>query len=175
MNLVVDLRSRQVIASTTIAAPKEGGSERRVSWLLRQLEGAPENLTVEVRVSRSRTSLATTLAEAQASPETLYPEQGKEIRQFVLSLSRNLGLKRDAGGRGSFIGSVMTTGETFYSDVLRKLRAWKPTPPRLKERPEEEPAPVERVLDAVPEAEATIESDELERESAHPSSGDRSG
>jgi hypothetical protein len=163
LSVVADLRARQVTAWSVVDAPKEGGSKRRVTWVLRQLASAPDNLTIEALVARSKTSLATSLAAARETPETLYPDGGKEIRQCKLSLSLNLGLKRDAG-RGSFIASVMEVAETFYKDVLQNLRSWKAAPPKLKERIEEEVAPADRVLEVVPEAKRTIQAARLEAE-----------
>lgn len=138
MRIVADLRSRQVSVSTELDAPKEGRSKSRVSWLLRQLQNAPENLKVEAKVARSQATLAAALTEARSTPDTLYPDPAKEIRQFVLTLTRNMGLKRDAG-KGSFIDSVITTTKDFYGDVLQNLRPWKASPPKLLKQPPPEP------------------------------------
>ncbi|MBA2272421.1 MAG: hypothetical protein H0W21_00760, partial [Actinobacteria bacterium] len=159
LEVMADLRSRQVIVSTRIDAPKDGRSRGRVSWLLRQLQNTPDNLTVEARVARSQTSLAAPLAQVRENPELLYPEQGKEIRQFVLSLTRNMGLKKDAS-KGSFIDSVMTTTKDHYADVLQNLRAWKATPPKLKKPPEEEP--VEEATELQPPVKDAIEEAQSE-------------
>lgn len=172
LRVIADLRSRQVTASSVIDSPREGGSKRRVSWLLRQLASAPETLTVEALVARSKASLAVNLAAAREAPDALYPDANKEIRQFRLSLSRNLGLKRDSG-RGSFIDSVMDVAETFYGDVLQHVRSWKAAPPRLKERPEEEQTAVGRVLEVVPKAAATIQPNDLESKTSSPTEDPR--
>lgn len=166
LRVVADLRSRQVTISTRIDAPKEGRSKGRVSWLLRQLQNAPDGLKVEARMGRGQ-SLAAQLATVRESPETLFPEASKEIRQFELALTRNMGLKRDAS-KGSFAESVLSTAEDFYSQVLQNLRSWKAAPPKLK-KPVEQPAPEETVVglpevvreaidDAQEEAEAMAEA-----------------
>ena len=63
------------------------------------------------------------------------PDKDKEIRQFVLTLTRDMGLNR-AGGRGGFIDSVMAATKTFYAEVLQNLTAWKAKPAKLPtERP----------------------------------------
>jgi hypothetical protein len=144
--LIADLRARQLIVSTHIDAPKEGRSKGRVSWLLRQLQNAPESLKVEAKVTRSSNTLAATLGDVRERPELLYPEGGRDIRQFVLSMSTNMGMKRD-NGRGSFVDSVIAAVETFYREVLQNLRAWKAPPPKLKK-----PAEGEDVPAALPEA-----------------------
>jgi hypothetical protein len=144
LEVVADLRTRQVIVSSRIEAPREGRSKGRVSWLLRQLQTAPETVNVEVKVARSVDSLAASLQASRDNPEVLYPEAGKEIRHFIVSLRRNLGLKRSAG-QGSFIDSVIATTKDFYGDVLQNLRPWKAPPPKLRKPPEEvvEEEPIE--------------------------------
>jgi hypothetical protein len=110
LEIVADIRSRQVIVSTRIDAPRRGTSRGRVSWLLRQLQEAPDDLAIEAKVARSQSSLATPLRLAREAPEELYPESKKEIRQFVVSRTRNMGVKRDAS-KGSFIHSVISSAK----------------------------------------------------------------
>lgn len=149
LEVEADLRARQVVVSTRIEAPREGRSKGRMSWLLRQLQSSPDSLKLEARIARSSTSLAAWLSQARDTPEVLYPDHAKEIRQFVISLSRNMGLKGKVG-RGSFIDSVITTTKDFYGDVLQNLRAWKAPPPKLKKPAEEAvPEPEEEVPPAI--------------------------
>jgi hypothetical protein len=91
LSMTADLRSRQIIVSTSIDAPKEGTSKGRVSWLLRQLQTAPEELTMEARIAWRTASLVATLGSARLDPSVLYPEKGRELRGFVLSLTSNMG------------------------------------------------------------------------------------
>jgi hypothetical protein len=153
IRLIADLRTRQVTASTTIDAPREGRSRGRVSWLLRQLQEAPDDARIEVAISRSQATLAESLGTARERPELLYPDGNKEIRSFGVSISRNMGLKKDAS-KGSFIESVISTTEDFYRLVLQNLRAWKPSPPKLKPREveEEEVSPPPTIQHEVEEA-----------------------
>lgn len=144
LKLSADLRSRQVIASTSIEAPREGTSKGRVSWLLRQLQGAPDELTVEVRIAGRSTSLASPLAAVRTEPSIVYPEKGRDIRAFVLSANSNMGTKRDSG-RGSFADGVVSAAENFYEQVLQKLRPWKAAPPQLR-KPQDAEEPVEEVV-----------------------------
>ncbi len=139
-----DLRAKQVAISTQLHAPKEGRSKGRVSWLLRQLQNAPDTLTVEARLGRGQ-SLAASLAKIRENPEVLYPEAPKEIRVFVLTLTRNMGLKKDAS-KGSFVDSVVTTTEDFYTQVLQNLRLWKAAPPKARRATSDEAEPEETVV-----------------------------
>lgn len=169
--LTADLRSRQITVSTHVDAPKEGRSKGRVSWLLRQLSNAPASMNLEAKVARSTASLAASLDAVRSTPEILYPEANKEIRQFALSYMQNMGLKRSAG-QGSFINSVVDTTMDFYGNVLQDLRAWKARPPKLKMPPKE---PTD-VLDELPEpiAEAAQEAqDEMEEQTPQQETGDQ--
>jgi len=142
LRVTADLLSRQVIASTRIDAPRDGRSKGRISWLLRQLPNASESLTVEARIPYASASLAGSLGDVRKSPELIYPEGGREVRDFSLTLARSMGVKRDSG-RGSFVESVITTTKEFYSEVLQNLRPWKAAPPKLSRPPEETQEPKE--------------------------------
>lgn len=131
LSLVADLRARQVTASTVIDAPKEGTSKGRVSWLLRHIQASPDRVVVEARTSRWSESTAASLSAAREDPGLLYPAAKRDIRAFRLSMTTNMGLKRDAG-RGSFVESVTGSAQDFYGSVLQNLRLWKAAPPRLK-------------------------------------------
>jgi hypothetical protein len=137
LEVVADLSERQIRLSTELDAPKEGQSRGRLSWLLRQLQKAPPDLTVEARISRLSTTLSAPLGAVREDPSLLLPDRTREIRGFRLTLTRDLGLNR-AGGRGSFIDSVVLNVKSFYGDVLQKLTAWKPRAPKLRTGPVEE-------------------------------------
>lgn len=79
-------------------------------------------------------------------PPAYFPDRTREIRGFRLSLSRDLGLNRQAG-RGSFIDSVLANVKIFYGDVLQQLTAWKPKAPKLRTLD----GPIEREAADVPE------------------------
>jgi hypothetical protein len=165
LRVIADLRARQVSVSTRLDAPREGRSKGRVSWLLRHLQQAPDGLRIEAAASRAETK-ADLLGMVRENPEVLYPDQGKDLKYFVLTMTRNMGLKRDAS-KGSFADSIMTTAEEFYSEVLQNLRAWKASPPKLKREAEEakEAPEIPRELEQpVTAAEAEMET-EVARES----------
>lgn len=140
LEVVADLRSRRITVGTRVDAPRDGRSKGRVSWLLRQLQKAPDQVKVDARITYSPSGLTAMLAALRERPELLYAEKGKEIRQFTLSLSRDMGLKRDAS-RGSFITSVISTTKDFYAGVLQNLGTWKARPPKLPSQ-----APLDEVV-----------------------------
>jgi hypothetical protein len=170
LEVLADLRSRQISISTRIDAPKEDRSRGRVSWLLRQLQSAPDGLKIEARVARMSNTLAASLSDARQTPEVLYPEAGREIREFALSLTRNMGLKRDAS-KGSFIESVISTTTEFYANVLQNLRAWKAPPPKLRKVSEPQPEILvdEAAIDLAPKVEDAIgaAADEMRDQTGH--------
>jgi hypothetical protein len=144
------------------------------------LQTAPENLKIEARIAYKSSSLAAPLSAVRDDAATLYPEGGREIRAFTLSIASNMGQKRDSS-RGSFVESVVTAAEAFYGGVLQNLRTWKPAPPKLK-KSEKEVAPETAMAELVgvePEDIAELPSEMVERGSASvsrpdtpPSSGD---
>lgn len=153
LEIVADLATRQIVVSTELEAPEEGQSRGRLSWLLRQLQKAPADLTIEVRLVRTSFTLSAQLGAIRDDPTIVLPDRTREIRGFRLSLSRDLGLNRQAG-RGSFIDSVLANVKTFYGEVLQHLTAWKPKAPKLAPTK----APIERELADVPEPiEAALE------------------
>lgn len=147
LEINADLSTRQIVISTELASPKEGQSRGRLSWLLRQLQKAPPDLTVEVLLARTSQTLSAPLGQIRDDPTAVLPDRTREIRGFRLSLSRDLGLNRQAG-RGSFIDSVLANVKTFYGDVLQHLAAWKPRAPKLRTAE----GPVEREVADLPEA-----------------------
>jgi hypothetical protein len=163
LRVEADLRVRQITVSTKIEAPREGRSKGRVSWLLRQLQDAPETVKVEARVAHGSSTLAATLRAARENPHVLYPESPREIRQFILSLSRNMGVKRDAA-RGSFVASVIGATEDFYREILQNLRVWKAAPPKLRRAEEAAEAVSEAVAEALDIPERAIDQEEFRRD-----------
>jgi hypothetical protein len=157
LEIIADLGSRQTIVSAEIGAPQDAQGRGRISWLVRQLQKAPADLTVEARLARTSTRLTGQLGAIREDPALLLPTDGREIRAFRLSLTRDLGLNR-ASGRGSFIDSVLGATKTYYRDVLQNLSAWKPRPPKLRPpeaeidaQPAETPEPIEVALEAAAE------------------------
>ena len=129
--IVADLSERQIRISTELEAPKDGQSRGRVGWLVRQLQKAPSEITVEAKVSRLSATLSASLAQVREDPSVIIPDRTREIRAFRLTMTRELGANRSAG-RGSFIDSVVLNVKSFYSEVLQRLAPWKPKAPKLR-------------------------------------------
>lgn len=163
IRMSADLRTKQISLVTDLSAPREGRARGRVSWLLRQLADAPETLTVEARFGHGQ-SRAATLATIRESPEVIYPDAAKEIRQFVLTLTKNMGVKKDAS-KGSFVDSVLVSTQEFYAQVLQNLRPWRAAPPKARPVPPEEDAEGEEIMvDLPPQVAEGVERAQEEQE-----------
>lgn len=135
ITVVVDVRTSQVRVSVDVAAPAEGGTKRRIGWLLRQLTDAPDALLVEVQVAGQAESACEQLGDVRENSAALMSDRAADVRSFRLTLAQPLGVKR-SGVRGAFVPSVTAAVEGFYRDVVQPLRPWTPPAPVLPE-PEE--------------------------------------
>lgn len=127
INVVADLRTAQIRTSILVDAPREGGSQRRVNWVLRQLVDAPDNLAVEVLFARREQTACELLRDARADVGVLLPDPAAEVRAVRLTATTVMGPKRN-GLRKAFVPSVNDAVEAFYARVVQGL---KPSPPRL--------------------------------------------
>ena len=123
LTVVADLRMGQVRTSIEVEAPREGGSSRRVNWMLRQLKDAPDNLSVEVLVARQAQSTCELLRDVRANNAALIPDPSADVRSFRLTLPSPLGAKR-SGLRGAFIPGVNAAVDSFYAQVVQTIRPW---------------------------------------------------
>ncbi len=121
ISIVADLRSRMVTVSVEVPAPTDRGSPARLSWLLRQLDSAPNNLRIDIgfKGGKSTGDVMSTIRE-----------KGREVRSFVVSLSKDMGTKR-GGTAGSFIGETSGLLLSFYREVVQKIRPWAASPVKL--------------------------------------------
>jgi stress response protein SCP2 len=127
IQLVADLRTSQIRTSTQIDAPQEGGGQRRINWILRQLSNAPAGLTVEVLFARREHTSCELLKDVRDNPSLLLPDPAVEVRGFRLTATSPMGTKRN-GVRKAFVPSVNDAVDAFYAQVVQVL---KPTPPRM--------------------------------------------
>ena len=65
-----DLKARQTSLSVSVSAPTEGRPKSRITWLLRQLAEAWPDLRIEVWYPHARESVAVTLEQVLAQPES---------------------------------------------------------------------------------------------------------
>ena len=130
MTVVADLRTGQLRTSVDLDAPREGGTTRRVNWLLRQLKDAPDELLVEASFLRRQDSLCEPLRVVRADPTVLALDSATELRQLRLTCLTKLGTKRN-GVQGAFIPSVNSGVEAFYASVVQALKPWNAPAPKM--------------------------------------------
>ncbi|WP_432489374.1 TerD family protein [Kineococcus sp. SYSU DK018] len=130
VGIVADLRTARVRTSVRLSAPQEGGGQRRVSWLLRQLKDAPADLLIETHFTGRAESTCEQLRDVRDSPGMLLPDRSAEVGAFTLTRTTTMGTKR-SGMKGAFIPSVIEALEDFYRSVVQPLRAWVPPAPKL--------------------------------------------
>ena len=147
INVLVDLKARQNVLSVEIDAPSDKGAKARVTWLLRQLRGAPGNLVVEAYARGSQKGIAGPLSAVLEDPSILQREDRKDPHRFRLIARSDLGQNRRSGRKPGFVQSVIESIESFYGDVLQELTPYQKRAPKLRPSVPEE---VETVLPSVP-------------------------
>lgn len=138
-----DLRARQVTASVTFDAPRDGRPSARINWVLRQLREGPGDLRIEVAFANVRETTSQLLSEAAEYPQRLLSpfDPKREPRAFTVALTRQMGLK-GGKGQGSFVGETREHVLSFYGGLVQNLKGWQPLAPRLpvrQERPDVAP------------------------------------
>jgi hypothetical protein len=133
IKITADLRAGLIHCAVTVPAPQEGRPTTRVNWLVRQLKTAPGQLCIQPSAAWQRgRGQARTLDEARKDPKSLVEDPAHELRSFTVSLSCNAGPARGQG-RGSFVDSVLTAVDKFYSEVVQHIKPWAPAPPKIRE------------------------------------------
>jgi hypothetical protein len=153
LSVVADLRTGQGRTSAKLPAPQEGTPQRRISWLLRQLKDAPDDVLIDVEFAGTSESTCEQLRDVRDKPGPLMGSSKAQVASFTLSRSMPVGTKR-SGVRGAFVPSVTQAVESFYREVVQPLRPWVPAAPQLPEAS----APVPTEADATPVADAETAS-----------------
>jgi hypothetical protein len=140
LNLVADLRARQLTTSVVIDAPREGKPASRLTWILRQLESAPADLRVTVSLANVRETTSLLLGDVRDNPRGLLSptDPKREPRSFELALTRPLGLK-NGRGQGSFVREMRRQVIDFYDGVVQNLKPWQAKAPKLLDRSKRAP------------------------------------
>nr|WP_083898080.1 TerD family protein [Nocardia vinacea] len=127
--VVADIRTNKVRCRTTLDAPNEGTSGRRVSWLLKQLVDAPGDVQVEAVFSARGNEACEYLEKVRADAKVLTGGRVGTIVSFSLEQTFPMGNRR-SGTAASFIASVTSATDTFYGAVIQPLRGWVPAAPK---------------------------------------------
>jgi len=134
LRIVVDLRTRQVVCSVDVDAPKEGRPTTKVNWLIRQLKEASDKTRLECNVANQRGDGASELlGKVREQADVLILDPAKTVRSFTVALHSPMGLKTGRG-QGTFIDTFLASVDSFYADVLQGLKAWSAKPPRMRDQ-----------------------------------------
>lgn len=127
--VVADLRTNKIRCRTTVDAPNEGTSGRRLSWLLKQLQDAPGDVTVEAVFSEAGNEACEHLATVRANSKVLTAGRAGAIVSFTLEQVFPMGSRR-SGTAASFIASVTSATDGFYGLVVQPVRGFVPAAPK---------------------------------------------
>lgn len=133
IDLVVDLKAKQLTTSIPVGAPVEGKRPlTKITWLLRQLHDAPDELRVDVRFPNRKIGSAALLRDCREEPARLLlaDDPRCQPRSFVLALTRQIKAKSGTGP-GSFVQEVMSHTADFYRDIVQDLKPPPPSTPKL--------------------------------------------
>jgi hypothetical protein len=134
LDILVDLRAKQITCSVEIEAPREGRSSTKVNWLTRQLKNADEKVRLESTAWNQRGVGATDLlGRVREHPELLILDPARNIRSFTVAMNQPMGTKAGRG-QGSFIDSFLTAVDRFYTEILQTVKAWSAKPPQMREQ-----------------------------------------
>ncbi|MDF3307045.1 TerD family protein [Rhodococcus sp. T2V] len=132
--VIADVRTNKIRCRTTVEAPNEGTSGRRLSWLLRQLKEVPGDVQVEAVFSERGNEACEHIAAVRADPKVLTAGRSGDIVSFCLEQSFPMGGRR-SGTAASFISSVTSSADAFYGTVVQQLREWVPAAPKQTGQP----------------------------------------
>ena len=142
LEIVGDIRARQIVASTTIEAPGDKKGRGSVSWLTRQIKAAPPDTVIEAYALRARTPTTATLGEALEDPTLLVADGQTDIAKFRIIRRSDAGQSGRTGGKKfGFIETVNRAIEGFYQLVLQQITPWVPPAPKVSRPPQVDTAP----------------------------------
>lgn len=132
IDLEVNLRTKEVTTSATLAAPREGRPATRINWLLRQLKDAPPALRISVRYPHTSDRPSMLLRDSEtASQKLLHPTDPKrDPWEFTVAWAQPMGSKRGKLA-GSFVGDTKSQTLDFYRNVVQTMRPWIAPAPKL--------------------------------------------
>ena len=134
IDLTVDVGRRTISASMMLRAPSDKKSTKaRLTWLLRQLQKAPEgDLYIRLHWPGRGAHTQHALAELRESPE-IAAEANKEKQPHSFEVCMVHQLAGRFAQRKNFIADLEQLAPTFYETVGQQLRAYQLSAPRVRE------------------------------------------
>lgn len=145
LQVEANLRSGRVTTGVEINAPADKVRPKaKITWLLRQLKEAPDDLRIDVSFASRKGTNSELLRSCRDNPDCLLlaEDPKREPRKFFLALSRPMGKKR---GRteGSFVTETRRQTMDFYGELVQELTPPQPKAPKMTPT-EKEPAEPEK-------------------------------
>jgi len=132
IEVLVDLRSRQIELALEIGAPSDKTARGRVAWLRQELRDAPDDLSIEAYAKGSQRCTSALLAQVNQDLAILQREDRKVPHRFRVIRRGKLGQgRKTARRRRGFASSVVAAVESFYRDVLQDLTPYQKKAPKL--------------------------------------------
>lgn len=131
IDLVVDLKSRQVVVGSEISAPDDRGAKARVTWMTRQLRDAPDKTVVEAYAKNQRTGEYAYLGAVRDEPKALLGDQSRDPVKFRVVARSEMGMGRASGRKPGFVQSILNAVEHYYTTVLQNVTAYQPKAPQI--------------------------------------------
>lgn len=154
-----DLRARLVTTSVELTAPKDPKRPRsKVSWVLRQLKDAADDLRIDVRFASTRQTTSELLVDCREDPDRLLLSEDpkRDPRAFMLARSLPMG-KKGGLDRGSFAAEIRKQVTDFYRELVQDLRPPRPKAPQLPGNEEAQQPPSEAPESTASEAQVRRE------------------
>ncbi|NLG45432.1 TerD family protein [Gordonia sp. (in: high G+C Gram-positive bacteria)] len=122
MIVEADLARERTSCAITVAAPKSGRASTHVTWLLKQLEDADPKTRLTSHHSGTREATSVLMEAARTDPSSLVPVDGRDIREFTITVEHRMGSKR-AGSSGGFVKATALLVNSFYDEIACRLKA----------------------------------------------------
>ncbi len=131
IDLVVDLKARQVAVGSEISAPDDRGPKARVTWLTRQLTEAHGQTVIEAYAKNQRSGQYAYLDAVREDPMVLVGDTGREPIKFRIVTRTDMGMSRSSGRKPGFVQSVLHSAEHYYTTVLQNITSYQPKAPQI--------------------------------------------
>ncbi|WP_291381872.1 hypothetical protein [Demequina sp.] len=131
LDIVADLRTRQVSVSSTFRAPGDKKARGSMGWLLRQLDDAPGRLLIESFPKGAAHGVAAEISKLREDATDVLSEMPGDIAKFKLHLIKDLGVNRRNGKSGGFVESVLAAISDYYGSVLQHLVPYQAKAPQV--------------------------------------------
>ncbi len=118
-----DLNRGRIGCALKTVAPRTGRTQTKVNWLVRQLASAPGDLRITAHHAGSRVeSTAALLKDIRDDPGVVVPADGRDIREFTVTMESSMGSKR-SGSEGGFVTAMVGLATAFYAEVVERVRS----------------------------------------------------